>query len=180
MSAFGWIGELAHWLAEWMPHLLHVPKGQRAIKFIRGRTEEKGPGLHWYWPVTTTPSAYPVVRQVLSLPTQTLTTKDGRTVIAGAVVVYSIANLTAFMVENYDAEDSVGELSEAGVRKAVTERTFKQLQDAQADVDSRLSARTQRLLAPLGVEVEYVRLTDFAPSSVVSLQGEVARGGEES
>jgi regulator of protease activity HflC (stomatin/prohibitin superfamily) len=108
-AALGWIGELARWLSAWVPRLVHVLAYQRAIKFVRDHTEEIGPGLHLYWPITTQVEAKAVCRQVLNLASQTLVTKDGKTVAASGVVVYEITDLHRFLVENFDAEQSLGD-----------------------------------------------------------------------
>lgn len=168
-AALGWIGELVAWLVAWLPHLVLVRKTERAIKFIRGRTVEIGPGLHFYWPITTEVEVHPVVRQVLPLGVQTLTTEDGATVIVDGVLAFTISDLTLFKVENWEAEDSVSDLSQAGIRKAIVGRTFEQIQKARADVDNLLSKEAQKLLQPLGVSVEYLRIVSFARATVLNL-----------
>lgn len=162
-----------------MPRLGHVPKGRRAVKFVRGRTVEVGPGLHLYWPITTAFTTYPVVRQVLDVPAQTLTTKDGRTVVAGGLVVFSIDDLTVFLVENYEAEDSVSELAQAGIRKAIVSKTFEEVQGGRADLDNKLTTEAQKVLKTLGVTVEFMRLTDFAEAHAFVLIGDGFRGSGE-
>lgn len=168
-SALGWIGELVYWFASWLPHLVLVRKTERAVKFVRGKTSEIGPGLHIFWPITTEVEVHPVVRQVLGLGAQTLTTQDGHAVVADGILVYSIVDLHAFLVENYDTEDSLGDVGQAGVRKAVVSRTFEKIQEARAEVDNLLTREAQKLLAPFGVEVEHLRLVSFAKATVVDL-----------
>ena len=129
------------------------------------------PGLHVFWPITTSVETYPVVRQVVNLPNQTLLTRDGKVVVASGVVVYSISDLHRFLVENFDAAESVSELGLAGVRRAITQRSFDDLRNGRADTDNRLTAECQRLLDDLGVRVEYARLTDFAPVRAFALLG---------
>jgi regulator of protease activity HflC (stomatin/prohibitin superfamily) len=142
------------------------------MKFVRARTVEVGPGLHFWWPISTEIEIFNVVRNVLNLRSQTLLTRDGKTVVASGVLTYSIVDLPKFAVENYDAVDSIAELGLAGLRRAVVQRTFAQLSCGLADVDRRLTKECQRLLTTLGVEVESARLADFAPVTAISILGE--------
>jgi regulator of protease activity HflC (stomatin/prohibitin superfamily) len=114
----------------------------------------------------------PVVRQVMGLGTQTLTTKDGQAVIVDGLLVYSIKDLHTYLVDNWEAEDSIGEVGQAGIRKAVVGMEFDGIQKGMADVDNRLTREAQKLLEPFGVEVELMRLTSFAKAHVVNLVGD--------
>jgi len=171
-SALGWIGDLVRWLVSWVPHLVLVRRTERAVKFIRARTVEIGPGLHLWWPITTEVEVRPVVRQVMGLGTQTLTTKDGMAVIVDGLLVYSINDLHTYLVDNWEAEDSLGEIGQAGIRKAVVGTDFEDIQRGMADVDNRLTREAQKLLERFGVEVELMRLTSFARAHVVNLVGD--------
>jgi regulator of protease activity HflC (stomatin/prohibitin superfamily) len=170
-AAFAWLGDLARWMAAWVPRLVHVKATDRGVKFVRAETKLIEPGLHVWWPITTEVMTHPVVRQVVTLPNQTLLTKDGKTVVASGVVVYTISDLHRFLVENYDAEASIAELGLAGIRRAITQRNFDELAGGRAHVDNRLTAECQSLLDDLGVKVEYARLTDFEPVRAFALLG---------
>jgi len=171
-AALGWIGDLVRWLTSWLPHLVLVRRTERGVKFIRAKTKEIGPGLHFFWPITTEVEVRPVVRQVMGLGTQTLTTDDGQAVIADGLLVFSIADLHTYLVENWEAEDSLGEVGQAGIRKAVVGIAFADIQRGMADVDNKLTREAQKLLARFGVEVELMRLTSFARAHVLNLVGE--------
>jgi regulator of protease activity HflC (stomatin/prohibitin superfamily) len=172
-AALGWIGDLVSWLVSWLPHLVQVRKTERAVKFIRGKTAEIGPGLHLWWPITTEVEVRPVVRQVMGLGSQTLTTKDGQAVHVDGLLVYSIGDLHTYLVENWEAEDSLGEVGQAGIRKAVVNMDFDDIQRGMADVDNRLTKEAQKLLERFGVEVELMRLTSFSRAHVLNLVGDM-------
>lgn len=178
-GALGWIGELIRWLAAWVPRIILVTKRERAVKFIRGHTVEVGPGMHMWWPITTEVEVRPTVRQVMGMGSQTLTTKDGQAVIVDGLLVYSISDLTTYLVENWEAEDSIGEVGQAGIRKAVVSTDFDEIQKAMADVDNRLTKEAQKLLERFGVEAELMRLTSFARAHVVNLVGDMVHPAGE-
>lgn len=176
MSALGWIGELVAWIVNWLPRLVHVRAGYQAIRYVRSRAEVLEPGLHIYWPITTQVQAYPVARQVLDLPTQTVMVycdyeECAIPVVVGGVVTYSIADLHAFLVENYDADESLGELARSGVRKSVTDSTVQQINEGRVKVDKSLRRAVQKAVEGLGVEIESAKLTTFAPTQALSLFG---------
>ena len=177
-SALGWIGQVVAWLACWIPQIFHVRATEKAIKFVRAKAKLVEPGIHVYWPITTQVDVYPVVRQVMDLPVQTVMTKDDTAptgsspVAVGGVVIYSIKDLYMFMVENYDAADSMSEAAQTGVRKAVLAETVQSINEGRVKIDHRLTREVQNAVEAFGVEVEAARLTTFAPTNVISLLGD--------
>lgn len=181
-AALGWIGDLIYWVSRIFPRLLHVVSTRRVVFFVRSGTVEKGPGLHVFWPVWTKPVTYPVVRQVLDLPEQKVTTSDGQSVVVDGVVTYSIADLSTFLAQNYEAEDSITDLACVGVQTAITGRSFSEIQTDRADegrtlaLETRLRRDVAEALAPFGVEVERVRLAQFAKARVFAFSSSGAAG----
>lgn len=185
-AALGWIGEIVAWIANWIPQIIHVKVTEQGIKYVRSKAKLIEPGLHVYWPITTQVEIYPVVRQVMELPTQTVVCKDGdgnANVAVGGVVIYSISDLYMFMVENYDAADSMSEAAQTGIRKAVLAESVQSINEGRAKIDNRLTREVQNAVKEFGVEVEVARLTTFAPTQVLSLLGDGSfnlGGSEES
>jgi regulator of protease activity HflC (stomatin/prohibitin superfamily) len=174
-AALGWIGEIIAWIACWIPQIIHVKATEKGVKYIRSRAELIEPGLHLYWPITTQVNLYPVVRQVLDLPTQTVVCKDetasgGSTAVAvGGVVIYTITDLYMFLVDNYDASASMVEAAQTGIRKAVLAESVQSINGGRAAIDNRLTKEVQAAVKSFGVEVEAARLTTFSPTQVLSL-----------
>lgn len=171
-AALGWIGELVRAMASVVPRLVLVRKTEQAVKFIRGSAKVVGPGLHVFWPVTTEVDVVPVVRQVMELAPQTLLTTDAVPVVVGGVVIYAITDLHAYLVENFDASESLSEAAQAGIRNAVVSLSLDDLQEARVKLDRKLTRAVGRAVKEFGVEVEAARLTTLAPANVLSLVGE--------
>jgi len=165
-AALGWIGDLVRYFARLIPRLQLVRITERAVKFRRAKALEVGPGLHWWWPVTTEMDVVPVVRQIVSLEQQLIQTHEGRTIVVDGVIVYSISDLYTFCVENHDAEENMAELAQAGLRKAVLSTSFEEIGSGRAKFDNRLTAEAQRSLKGFGVEIESMRLQSCAEGSV--------------
>ena len=171
-SAFAWVGEIAGWIGQFVPTWTLVRATEGAVKFLPGgETKVLGPGIHWYWPVTTEVETAPVVRQVLDTQPQTIMTQDHEPVYVAGLVVYTIVDLHKFMVENYDAEDNLDDLVQTAIRKTIVNRDFLTIQKARADVDNRLTSDVQKVLMDFGIEVEAARITDFSRARVTNMVG---------
>lgn len=144
------------------------------MKFTAAKTREVGPGLHWWWPLVTEMEIHPVVRQVKSLPSQQLQTRDGETVVVDAVMVYDIVDLHTFLVDNYDADDSLEEVPQEAVMNVVMEMTLEQLRDPEkrAATSKRLTSEAKKSLRGFGVNVQKLRLQNCAPGQVLIHAGE--------
>lgn len=173
-GALNWIGELVEYLGSWIPRPEIVRATERGVAFWFGKwVRVVNPGWRLNWPALMELETTPVVRQVLDLEPQTLMTKDGRPVIAGGVVVFKIQDVRAYLVENYDADDAIGEVASAALRDAIVGRSLEEIQetDGRKSIDKRLSSIAQEALTPFGVVVEYVRLTHFAEAQVINYVG---------
>jgi len=172
-AALGWIGDFIRYLARLVPRLQLVRVTERAVKFTKAKAREVGPGLHWWWPVTTEMDVYPVVRQIVSLEQQMIQTTEGKTIVVDGVVVYTIENLYKFCVENHDAEENMAELAQAGMRKAVLTTPIGQINDGRAKFDNKLTAEAQKSLKGFGVAVEAMRLKSCTEGTVMIHAGAV-------
>lgn len=171
MTGFGWLGDLARWAVVWVPRLVHVKANEAGVKFIRGETRVIGPGLHFWWPVTTEVRKTETARCILELDTQPLVTKDSKVVLAGGIVAYRVTDVHKFLVENYDADTNLGEAAEVAIRRTVIGKTLEELQTTRVAIDNALSKEVQTIMSDFGVEVLFARLAELAPAKVFFLAG---------
>lgn len=175
-SALGWIGELIHWITNLIPRWAIVNKTHKGVAFVRGKhVREINPGMLFYWPFWTELLLYPVVRQSLNLPSQTLTTQDGYPVTISAVIIYKIDDIKVALAEQWDLSETIQDLSMAAVRETVSDTEFDSLMDNWRDVDTMLKEQINSTLKEYGVDIMDARITDFAQTKVVTLIG---GGGE--
>lgn len=168
-AALGWVGDLARYLAQLLPRWVHVAETEQAVMFRRGGHVLRRPGVHFYWPLWTQVTVHPVVRQVVAVPPQGLVTLDERAVVVDAVLTFSICDLERFLVDNYDAEESLGDVAQAAVRRAVCSQSFPAIQEARAQLDKVLTREATKVMRPFGVEVEVLRLRTFVPAAAAHL-----------
>src|SRR4051812_9124743 len=116
MEALAWIGQIAEWVGRFVPRWMILNSTEGAVKFVtlrwrdlfRGRWDTSiksavlGPGLHGYWPAVTEIKGWTVARQVVNLPTQTTTTKDGKVIAIGAVMVFRIVDVMTIIARTFD------------------------------------------------------------------------------
>jgi len=171
---FAWLNDLMIFIAGWFPRLRIVLASERGIRYRHGRDVSiLEPGLRVYWPMVTQVQVVNVMRQTLNLSTQTITTADGEAIIVSGIVVYTIADVDRYLVQNENAASGMDEVTCAAVRDVLLGLTFDQIQEASTGLglDDRLRRRARKFLGPFGVKVESCRLTDLARARVVSLQG---------
>jgi len=175
-SALAWISELVNWFGRWVPRIFQVRISERAVKYVRGRAAVCGPGLHVYWPITTEIDHVCVARQVIKLPSQVTTSKDGVSIEVGGLLVFTIEDAFKYLVGNYEAQDSAAVIALGAMRRAVGMRTFDQLRENRADIDNTLASQAQKRLDVLGVKVETLEITDLAETLVFSVFGRAGHG----
>lgn len=166
-GAFSWLSSLIETFSKVIPRLVHVLKTHEAVCFRRGAAARLKPGMHIYWPVWSAVQEFPIKRQTLNLWTQTLLTKDARTVVAAATVVFEIEDILKALVETYDLQDTIGDMAQSGVKEIIEGKTLLESQVNPGEVDKMLTRAIRSELRPFGIRVVRAFLTDFATAVVV-------------
>ena len=122
-------------------------------------------GMHWYVPNTTEINTHHINRCVLRIESMSLETADDppQQIQIGMVLTYHIVDVLKYEVENYDADESMSDVAEAGLRNIVTEMTVSQLRQVAREsgrFEKMLAKRMQETLGKFGVEVETARPSD--------------------
>jgi len=129
-----------------------------------------GPGIHWWWPVTTELTVYPVARQANDLRSQTLETEDGITVVASSVIVYEVHDIKALIAYTYDPDNTIMEVALATVQDVLTRLTWKEASTMKRRIlNTALKNNAQKVLEPYGVTVLNMNLTDLARCQVLKV-----------
>ena len=163
-NAFSWIGSLMEWFGQLIPRIILVAATHEGVKFVYGnKVKVMTSGLYFYWPLVTTYTLYPVVRQTSNLNSQVLMTKDKKSVIISAIIVFSIQNIKKALVGSWNVDDTVKDIAQTEIVSTITSRTLEQIRD---EIDSKikeeLTEKVRKRLVQFGVKVETCALTDFA------------------
>lgn len=173
-SALAWVGDLVAWFGALIPRWDICRATHGGVKFVRGgRVKAIHPGIFWYWPAVTECVIVPTARQSFNIQPQSLTTKDGKTVLVSVVLVAKITDVVKALGRSWDVDDTVTEVGGAAAVGIVGERTWKQLKEdlASGDVNDDIEKRARRLLHPYGVKVLKGRFTDCARHVVIRTVG---------
>lgn len=85
------------------------------------------PGLHWKWPVAEDVVWVMTAITTLPLPPQTLTTRDDRGVVMGAIVKYEIAKPEPYVTDIWDQRDVLNDVTMGALFDAVREMDYEAL-----------------------------------------------------
>ncbi len=168
-SAFAWIGRLIEWFGAFIPRWKIIRSTHAGVRFKKGVPSAIEPGrIIWYWPVTTEVEIIPVARQTHNLPTQSLTTRDGKKIVIGGVVVYSIKDIVKAIADNWDVSATINDITMCAITQVITKHDFQYLQDNLSDaVQQALTEETRKKLAVYGVRVYRTAITDFSIAVII-------------
>lgn len=173
MNPFEILGQLLSTALKFVPRVWWCPAYVGGVLFVRGtRIVPFGGGRVVWFPLWTDMLTCPVVRQVMDIDAQTMTTKDGKSVIVAGVVAYRITDHRKYLTENYQAEHSVEEAVAACLREVIVDRTWEEVhQNNRNMTDNALTREAGKLLEEFGITVERVRLTSMAQAKVINIVG---------
>ena len=168
-TALDWIGQIADWLGMFIPRRILLDTRMAAVKWPRGKKAVAlGPGVHFYWPLTTTIDTFPTVFQTDDMPSQTLVTTDGQTVVISAMIGYEIEDIKKVLTSNYSVEKMIQNLGLPAIRRVCCKLTWEELKsrDQKGTLETELRNAVKRVLEERGIRVTEATLTDLAPCRV--------------
>lgn len=119
------------------------------------------PGLHFKIPMFDEVIDQHVVVTTLSLSAQSLYTKDKQNIVAKGLVKYKIADVKIFLLEVFDAQDAISDMSQSIIKNVIMSMTLDECTDS--ELDNALTKKVRVEARKWGVEVQQVTLTDLAP-----------------
>lgn len=162
MQALDWIGKIIEWIGSFIPRLLHIKLTHAGVMFTRANAKTIGPGIHVYIPFWSSPEIYPTKRQTLNLPSQVLTTKDLKSILIDVAVVYDIKDIYKALVDTYDLETTIRDISQGTVKDSVVEFTFEEINNEQRELDESITKDITEALEPYGINVVKAFITDLS------------------
>lgn len=176
-SALGWIGQIAEWLGRFVPRREILDTTEGAIKYKHGdRPVFCGPGLHWWWPWSSTFVRHPMARQTDRLETQTMETTDGKTFLVSATITYLVVDLLAFVTALHSPLTTVVDTAALAVHDVCCDFTWADLQAEQrrGTIKTKLRNEAQKQLVGYGLQVLKLQLNSLARCRVLKMSQSVA------
>jgi regulator of protease activity HflC (stomatin/prohibitin superfamily) len=121
------------------------------------------PGFHWMCPLNVETLLYTsAVPETMNVGPQSLTTKDGASVIVGGVVTFSIEDAHKFLLEIEGGNQVIEDSTYGIVSRFVMDRTWAEL--GQIDIAGELTKAVRRQAKRYGVNVQTYQISDFTRS----------------
>lgn len=122
-----------------------------------------GTGFHWIAPFyIETVITDVVVLRVINLSAQSLTTKDGRTVVIGGIARASISDIRKATMDVDGVDGAVRDSCLGAIGTLVEESTWDEM--LKAEFREELLRRVRDEVRDFGVKIKSVKLSDKAPS----------------
>jgi|SRR6185436_3958121 len=187
-NAFAWIGQIADWVGQWIPRRVILDTTEGAVKYtgfllpLRLRVFFGGyngqmrltmcePGIHWYWPATSTWVPYPTAKQTDRLETQTMETTDGKTFLVSGTLTYRVKDLSKLVPENHSPVTATIDVAMTALHDVCCSMAWEALQNEQrrGTLKTKLKNAAQKDLEDIGVEVIRLKLNSLARCRVIKI-----------
>ncbi len=120
------------------------------------------PGIYWKIPFLDEVMTHHIVITLLSIPVQSLTTKDGQQVVIKGVVKFKVENVKLLLLDVYDATDAISDITQSIIKKQVHIRNWEECNND--DLDNEITKKLRLEVKKWGISVESVTLTDMGLS----------------
>ena len=117
-------------------------------------------GWHWKWPVFEMVLEATTCVTTTRLPAQSLTTKDGKGVVAAAIVKYEIKDVKPYLLDIFDQNDVLVDVTMGAIRKAVSSADYLTLMAEPPEKAVLDEVRGE--VNKYGFKVHRLTFTDFA------------------
>jgi regulator of protease activity HflC (stomatin/prohibitin superfamily) len=160
------------WVIDLIPRPLIVRYTHGGVRFVRGKKVKKiDPGFYFYWPFVTEIEIYPTARQTAKLSEQCFQDKDGHPIVVRPILVYEVPDVFKALTTIPEIDEAVEDISLATIKNFVMGKSAKEISDMYKSIDSELTATCRRKLAPFGIKIVNVFLSDCTPAKVIKHYG---------
>ncbi len=144
---------------------------QRGVRFRNGTVTEPAlpPGHYYFWPFFWAIEVVDVVEDVLDLPSQSITTKDGKMVTFSANVSFEVTDAVALYTEVQDFDENLSRIACGHLAMRVREWEWIELQESQRKLESSLRDTLTTRVKGWGVKIIECRLTDLVQARQIRL-----------
>ncbi len=127
-------------------------------------------GIHFKYPFVDEYIQQHIMLTTLTLPSQSLVTKDGKDIVIKSVVKYRIKDVKVFCLELFDSVDAISDISQGIIKEIIMDRDWDSC--ISNDIDNLLTKKIRSEVKKYGVEIEQVTLTDIAKIRTIRLINE--------
>jgi regulator of protease activity HflC (stomatin/prohibitin superfamily) len=152
---------ISHWWLQLVPFVI-IREYEEAVLLRFGMFNRVMlAGIHFKIPLIDEVLDQHVVVTTLSLDAQSLYTLDKQNIVVKGVVKYKISDVKIFLLEVFDAQDALSDMSQSIIKNIIMSMTMEECTDS--ELDNTLTKKVRVEARKWGVEVQQVTLTDLAP-----------------
>lgn len=152
---------IVQWISDFLPVVI-IPSYEEGVRLSFGKFKKVlRPGMHFKIPLVDEILRHHVVVTTLSLPAQSLYTVDKQNFVVKGVIKYKIADVKTFLLEVYDAQDALSDMTLSIIKNIVISLPAEKCIDP--ELDNLLTKKARVEAKKWGVDIQQVTLTDVAP-----------------
>ena len=115
------------------------------------------PGLRWKWFFLESYETESTIITTLGLNSQTLTTKDNKSVVISAIIKYKIQDVKLYLLTVYDPEDVLADVTMGEIQKQVTKTNYEDL----LKVEKKILPKVRKTVKEYGVHIHAITFIDI-------------------
>lgn len=132
----------------------------KAVCNRQGKPKVLTPGLHFKWPFIDNINSHMVKVTTMDLSEQTVTTKDGQSVVARGVLKYEVNDVATLLLEVDSPAAAVKDMSMGILRDTLVEKNWSECNDP--ELGKQVATKIRREAKKWGIEIQTFTLTDLA------------------
>lgn len=152
---------ISNWIEQFLPVFVIRHYEMGVLLRLGNYKKTLSPGWYFKIPFADEVIVQHVVVTTLSLPPQSLYTKDKQNIVVKGVVKYKISDVKTFLLEVYDAQDAISDMTQSIIKNIIMDKTMEECIDP--EIDNTLTKKARVESRKWGVEIQQVTLTDLAP-----------------
>jgi regulator of protease activity HflC (stomatin/prohibitin superfamily) len=117
------------------------------------------PGIWFKIPFLDEVSSHFIAVTTISLPAQSLSTKDNKSIVVEAVVKYNVDDVKKYVLDIFDSTDAIKDIAMSTIKKIIMPNTWDELKEF--DIDNEITKKIRAEVKKYGIYVHEVTLTSL-------------------
>jgi len=135
------------------------------IKRLGIFNREAPPGLRWKWFFIESYESESTLITTLGLNSQTLTTKDNKSIVISAIIKYRIQDVKTYLLTVYEPEDVLADVTMGEIQKQVKKTDYIGL----LKVERKILPKVRKAVKDYGVIIEGITFIDIGAVKSIRL-----------
>jgi membrane protease subunit HflC len=136
----------------------HYDRGVR-LRFGKQVSAALEPGFYWKVPFADNILTIQVKMTTMSLAEQTVTTKDGQSMVVKCIIKYEIEDAAMVLLEMNDPIDSISDMAKGIIRKELVLLDWKDCNNE--EIEAKIKRKVKAEAKKWGISISEVTLTDL-------------------